>query len=44
MTERTYNIIMACKNAEHGDTIDAVREYMAKECDCPIERSEEHHV
>ena len=37
MTERTYNIIMACKKAERGDIIDAAREYIAKECDCPIE-------
>ena len=32
MTERTYNIIMACKNAEHKDLVDAVKECLAKEC------------
>lgn len=37
MTERTYNIIMACKNAKRSDLISAVAEYMAKECSCPIE-------
>ena len=37
MTKRTFSIIMACKNAEHGDAVDAAREYMAKECNCPIE-------
>ena len=36
MTERTYNIIMACKKAEDGDLIDAVKQYMAKECNVPI--------
>lgn len=37
MTERTYNIIMACKKAEDGDVTDAVKKYMSKECDVPIE-------
>ena len=37
MTERTYNIIMACKQVAHGDVIEAVKEYMSKECDVPIE-------
>lgn len=36
MTERTYNIIMACKNANQRNLTDAVAEYMSKECDCPI--------
>lgn len=37
MTERTYNIIMACKNAESGDITNAVKEYMSKECDVSID-------
>ena len=32
MTERTYNIIMACKAKEYCNISDAVKEYMAKEC------------
>ena len=36
MTERTYNIIMACKNTTQRDLTDAVAEYMSKECDCPL--------
>ena len=36
MTSRTYNIIMACKNAEEGDVINAVKQYMSKECDVPV--------
>lgn len=36
MTERTYNIIMACKNAEEGDIANAVKQYMAKECNVPV--------
>ena len=36
MTERTYNIIMACKNAEEGDISNAVKQYMAKECNVPV--------
>jgi len=37
MTERTYNIIMACKKVAYGDVIEAAKEYMSKECDVPIE-------
>ena len=37
MTERTYNIIMACKKRdEHANCIESVREYMSKECLCPV--------
>lgn len=36
MTERTYNIIMACKNSKSCNITDAVREYMSRECNCPI--------
>ena len=37
MTRRTYNIIMACKKNEKANCIESVREYMSKECMCPIE-------
>lgn len=40
MTQRTCNIIMACKSCsdESTDTqLDKVKQYMSKECDCPIE-------
>lgn len=36
MTERTYNIIIACKNSKRCNVVDAVRDYMSKECDVPI--------
>lgn len=38
MTERTFNIIIACKHRpENTSTItDSVRAYMSEECDCPI--------
>ena len=35
MTERTYKIIMACKQAEGCNVTDAVKAYMSKECMCP---------
>ena len=37
MTERTFNIIMACKNANRYNVCDSVKEYMSQECDCEIE-------
>ena len=40
MTERTFNIICACKGTlypEIDNKIDRVRKYMSEECDCPIE-------
>ena len=40
MTQRTCNIIMACKSRKSGEEcefIDKVKQYMSKECDCPIE-------
>ena len=40
MTERTYNIIRACKGAiypEIESKIDRIRTYMSNECNCPIE-------
>lgn len=38
MTERTFNIIMACKRRSENtaDVIDGVKAYMAEECNCPI--------
>lgn len=38
MTERTFNIIIACKHRpENTSTItDSVRAYMSEECNCPI--------
>lgn len=37
MTKRTYNIIIACKNRNgHANCIESVREYMSKECMCPV--------
>ena len=37
MTERTFNIIMACKHRsdKDSDISNAVRRYMSKECECP---------
>ena len=40
MTERTFNIIRACKGTlypEIKSKIDRVKTYMSVECDCPIE-------
>lgn len=40
MTERTFNIIRACKGTlypEIESKIDRVRTYMSEECGCPIE-------
>ncbi len=36
MTERTYNIIMACKRSYPRDLTDNVAQYMAKECGCSV--------
>ena len=37
MTERTYNIIMACKrNDKYSNVVDAAKEYMSLECDYPM--------
>lgn len=46
MTERTYNIIMACKHRpENTATItDSVRIYMSNECDCPIHHYSERQI
>jgi hypothetical protein len=44
MTERTYNIIMACKSEIHCNVIDAVRKYMSKECGSPIECYTEYQM
>lgn len=40
MTERTFNIVRACKGTlypEIESKIDRVRTYMSEECGCPIE-------
>lgn len=43
MTERTYNIIMACKNRKrYANCIESVREYIAKECMDPIHYYDEN--
>lgn len=45
MTERTYNIIMACKRHDKSASIvDAAKEYMSHECNCPIEHYSERHM
>ena len=44
MTERTYNIIMACKHIETGNIVDGARQYMSKECDVPIEEYTESQM
>lgn len=36
MTEKTYNIIMACKDVGSGDITNTVKEYLSKECNEPI--------
>lgn len=37
MTERTFNIVMACKEPVSCNVCDAVKSYMAQECGCDIE-------
>ena len=36
MTNRTFNIIMACKQWNKNDIVENVKVYMSKECDVPI--------
>lgn len=46
MTERTFNIIMACKHRPEtvANVMDSVRDYMSKECDCPIDYYDESRM
>lgn len=45
MTERTYNIIMACKsNEKYSNVVDAAKAYMAFECGCPFQHYTERDM
>ena len=46
MTERTFNIIMACKHRSENtaNVVDGVKAYMSDECDCPIHHYSECKV
>lgn len=39
MTQRTFNIIRACKHPRDNmeRLVDSVKQYMSEECDCPLE-------
>ena len=44
MTERTFNIIMACKKWNACDVIDNVKAYMANECEVKMSDYSQSHI